>query len=264
MSSVPLLPDRQRPLVFAHRGCSSLAPENTMAAFKKAREFGCPGIELDVHCCASGELVVAHDDSFGRTAGDPRYIEALSLAEIRAIDVGSRFDPEFSGETAPLLSEVLEEFLPDMYIDIEMKTGKTRGDPLPKALADLLVRFGDRAAENVSVSSFNPIALRTFKKYAPRIPSAAIWSIAAEVPFVLRRGLGRYIAGCDYCKPVYSRIHKFNVFIMKRLEKRPLIAWTVDDPVLAQDLLRLGCEGIITNRPQDMCFLAEGSVSRYG
>jgi len=66
---IPLLPDRPRPLLFAHRGCSSLAPENTMAAFATALRVGSPGVELDVHRCATGELVVAHDDCFtARTA----------------------------------------------------------------------------------------------------------------------------------------------------------------------------------------------------
>ena len=101
MSRVPLLPDRKRPMLFAHRGCSSLAPENTMASFKKAREVGAPGIELDIHVCKSGELVVVHDDTFQRTAGDSRAIADLTLAEIQAIDVGK-------GERPPLLDDGLE------------------------------------------------------------------------------------------------------------------------------------------------------------
>ena len=62
-----ILPNAQRPLLFAHRGVSSLAPENTMAAFKKVKELGIPGVELDVHLTKSGELVVIHDESVKRT-----------------------------------------------------------------------------------------------------------------------------------------------------------------------------------------------------
>ena len=106
MSRLPLLPGRKRPLLFAHRGCSSLAPENTMAAFRRARETGAAGMELDIHITSDGELVVAHDDTFTRTApaganGDGRGLEEMSLAEIRAIDVGSFFGPGFSGERPP-------------------------------------------------------------------------------------------------------------------------------------------------------------------
>ncbi|GHT63328.1 glycerophosphoryl diester phosphodiesterase [Spirochaetia bacterium] len=244
MSSVPLLPERKRPLLFAHRGCSSLAPENTMASFKKAREVGAPGIELDIHICKSGELIVAHDDTFQRTAGDSRAIADLSLAEIQAIDVGK-------GEHPPLLDDVLEEFCPGMYIDIELKTRKTRDDPLPGLLMKKLKQFGDRASKSVTASSFNPFCLATFKKLCPQVPTAAIWSADAEVPFILRHGFGRVIADCDYVKPVHRQVQWTSHFRFF-LEGRPMVPWTIDDPALAEKMLQLGCTGIITNRPQDM------------
>jgi glycerophosphoryl diester phosphodiesterase len=245
MSAVPLLPDRKRPLVFAHRGCSSLAPENTFASFNKAREIGAPGIELDIHVCASGELVVAHDDTFLRTAGDGRGIADLNLEAIRAIDVGS-------GERPPLLEDVLEVFCPDMYIDIELKTRKTKNDPLPGLLAETVKRFGDRVLKSITVSSFNPFSIRTFKRLCPQIPTAVIWSADREVPLILRRGFGRFLSHCDYLKPVYRQVNPFSHFRLSVLEGRPLVPWTIDDPGLAKKMLKTGCAGIITNRPQDM------------
>ncbi|WP_010253176.1 glycerophosphodiester phosphodiesterase [Treponema primitia] len=258
---VPLLPERPRPLVFAHRGCSSLAPENTMVSFRKARELGAPGLELDVHVCggasAFGELVVAHDDTFERTAppehnGDGRDIEELTLAEIRRIDVGSFFDPAFSGEHPPLLEEVLEEFCPDMYIDIELKSRRTRNDLLPGLVAAKLKSLGDRVKGAVTLSSFNPFCLAAFKRLCPQFPAALIWSANFEVPFVLRYGLGRFFAPCDYVKPVHTQIKPLSYFQMAKLEGLPIVPWTIDDPTLAGHLLNLGCQGIITNRPQDM------------
>jgi glycerophosphoryl diester phosphodiesterase len=247
---LPLLPDRSRPLIFAHRGCSSLAPENTLAAFRRARETGAPGIELDVHVCRSGELVVAHDDTFARTAGDPRAVADLSLEEIRRINVGVHSSLT---EYPPLLDEVLEEFCPGMYIDIELKTRKTGDDPLPLLTARKLEQFGDRALCSVTVSSFNPFALAAFKKHCPTDPTAAIWSADREVPLILRRGFGRFISRCDYLKPVYLQVNRFSRFRFSVLEGRPLVPWTVDDRGLAERLLETGCEGIITNRPQDFC-----------
>ncbi|MDR2070294.1 MAG: glycerophosphodiester phosphodiesterase [Treponema sp.] len=262
MSRIPLLPGRKRPLLFAHRGCSSLAPENTLASFRKAREAGAPGLELDIHLCMTGELVVAHDDTFLRTApaganGEGKGIEELSLGEIQAIDVGSFFGPGFSGEHPPLLAEVLEEFCPDLYVDIELKSRRTKGDPLPAAAAALLKSMGKKIEESVTVSSFNPLCLRAFKRAAPpHIPTAAIYCVNPEVPPALRRGAGRFIAGCDYAKPEYAQATAFARFRIAGLEGRPLVPWTVDDPALAERLLALGCEGIITNRPQDMGVLA--------
>ena len=252
MSSVPLLPDRKRPLVFAHRGCSSLAPENTMASFTRARETGAPGLELDIHVCASGELVVAHDDTFERTAGDRRRVAELNYGEIKRIDVGSFFNPAFRGERAPLLEDVLEAFCPGMYIDIELKTRKTKNDPLPGRLAETLARFGDRALKSVSVSSFNPFSIRVFKRLCPQVPTAIIWSADTEVPPILRYGFGRFLSRCDYLKPVYRQVNPLSRFWLSGVEGRPLIPWTIDDRALAERMLKTGCLGIITNRPQDM------------
>jgi glycerophosphoryl diester phosphodiesterase len=254
---LPLLPDRSRPLLFAHRGCSSLAPENTMASFRKARETGAPGIELDIHAAASGELVVAHDGNFTRTAPgafncEGRIIEELNYSEIKTVDVGVFFGPGFKGEHPPLLEDVLESFCPEMYVDIELKTGKTRDDPLPGLLAALLKKFGSKVCGAVTVSSFNPVAVRNFKRLVPEIPTAVIYCPDKGVPFILRRGLGRFIAACDYLKPVHTLVNRFNRFRHTVLEGRPVVPWTIDDPAVAKKMAALGCAGIISNRPQDM------------
>jgi glycerophosphoryl diester phosphodiesterase len=228
-----------------------------MTSFRKAREEGAPGLELDVHVCASGELVVAHDDTYKRTAppddnGGGRNIEELTLAEIRRIDVGSFFGSAFSGERPPLLEEALEEFCPGMYIDIELKSRKTRGDTLPGLIAEKLRRFGDRIREAVTLSSFNPFCLGRFKGLCPQFPAAVIWSAGSEVPPVLRYGLGRFLVPCDYVKPVHTQLSPRRYSRLAEKEGLPVIPWTIDDPAAARRMLALGCQGIITNRPQDM------------
>jgi len=267
LSRVSLLPERKRPLIFAHRGCSSLAPENTIAAFKKARECGAPGIELDIHVTLDGKLVVVHDDNFLRTAlpgnnGNGKKTEELPLNEINHIDVGSFFGPEWSAERPPLLEEVLEEFCPEMYIDIELKSRKTKDDPLPGLLAKTLKNFGEKIQGSVTVSSFNPFCLNTFRQewkkaqntYSADIPAAIIWCSDTEVLWILRRGFGRILSSCDYVKPIHEQVRSFSLFRFSVLEKRPVIPWTVDDPFTAKKMIDAGCEGIITNRPQNMVF----------
>jgi glycerophosphoryl diester phosphodiesterase len=227
-----------------------------MAAFRKARELGSPGIELDVHLCVSGELVVAHDDTFIRTApkdrnGGGRLVEEMTLGEIRSLDIGSFFNPAFSGERAPLLEEVLEEFCPRMYVDIELKTRKLSSDPLPGLVAEKLKTMGRVIEAAVTVSSFNPFSIAAFKSCSPGIPTAVIYSQSSEVPWILRRGAGRFIAGCDYVKPVRDQVNPRTRFCITALEGRPMIPWTVDDPAEGERLLTLGCAGIITNCPQN-------------
>jgi glycerophosphoryl diester phosphodiesterase len=276
---IPLLPDRPRPLVFAHRGCSSLAPENTFAAFRKARETGAPGIELDIHATADGALVVAHDDTFARTApadnnGNGKKLEELTSAETGRVDVGSFFDPAFSNERPPFLEDVLEEFCPAMYVDIELKSRKTKNDPLPELLASKLASMGGKITASVTVSSFNPVCLGAFKRawrnkgLPERIPTAVIFCVDKELPWLLRRGFGRFIAGCDYLKPEYSQVTAFSRFRWAGIGKRPIVPWTVDGRAAAEALLCPGpagipgCEGIVTNRPQDMAALEQGTGRR--
>jgi glycerophosphoryl diester phosphodiesterase len=265
MMTTAILPDRVHPLLFAHRGCSSLAPENTLAAFRKAHELGVPGLELDIHVCATGELVVAHDDNFLRTAppGDNAGgldIEELPLKEIRAVDVGSFFDPSFSAERPPLLEEVLEEFSPALYLDIELKSGKILGDALPRLVAEKLKGFGKAVEGAVTVSSFNPFCIAAFKRISPHIPTAIIYGESGEVPRILRRGFGRHIAGCAYVKPNHPLVNQASFSRIAVREKRPVVPWTIDDPAIAAKMLRLGCDGIISNRPQDLFAFVKASA----
>jgi glycerophosphoryl diester phosphodiesterase len=246
-----------------------------MASVKKARDLGAPGIELDIHAAADGALVVAHDDTFLRTApagdnGDGKTLEELSYDVIRRIDVGSFFGTEFSSERPPLLEDVLEEFRPGgangLYVDIELKSRKSKNDPLPFLLAQKLSAMDKKIRAGITVSSFNPICLAAFKKELAKldtgsvrrlgtegeagIPSAVIFSINKELPWFLRRGFGRFIAGCDYLKPIHKQVSAFSM-LRWGMEKRPVVPWTVDDKALAETLLAKGCQGIITNRPQD-------------
>jgi glycerophosphoryl diester phosphodiesterase len=112
--------------------------------------------------------------------------------------------------------------------------------------------MGGRIKGAVTVSSFNPAAMAAFKKLCPEIPAAVIFCVDREVPFLLRRGLGRFIAAADYLKPIHKQVNPFSRFVWSGLEKRPLVPWTIDDTATAKKMLALGCEGIITNRPQYM------------
>src|SRR5512146_3337233 len=103
---VPRVPGR--PLVLGHRGASAEAPENTLAAFRLAMAQGADGVELDVWRCATGEVVVIHDEETRRVAGVSLRVPDSPLAALRALDVGAWKGEAFRGERIPLLAEVLE------------------------------------------------------------------------------------------------------------------------------------------------------------
>ncbi|WP_455381759.1 glycerophosphodiester phosphodiesterase [Salinispira pacifica] len=274
MPVVPLFPGEIRPLVFAHRGYSAHAPENTMAAFARAARAGIPGIELDIHRCASGELIVAHDSDLYRVSGRHLVIEETTLAEIREVDVAAGFratlDRTAAGAAAaarvPLLSELFEEFGDTFYYDIEIKHVARAAGRIERELSEMIDRYA--LARRCLVSSFNPFSVRTFKRINPGIPTAVIYCRSPQLPFWLRRGEGRYVSGCDVLKPdsasVEERLFRRRTGVAadaRRSGSLPVLAWTIDRVEEAVDLVDRGVEGIISNDPAPiLAAFRQGSV----
>lgn len=251
MSRLPLLPDFQRPLLFAHRGLSSIAPENTMAAFVLARELGIPGVELDVHLTSDGQLAVFHDHFAGRVAeGKGLELERCSWPDLATLDIGSWKGHEYSSERIPLLPELLDEFGSSFYWDIELKNRVPADYGLEAAVAKALRDAG--LVGNCLVSSFNFVSLARFKALEPRIPTAIIWSAEEEVPPYLRHGEGRWPGRVDVLKPSAEKVRAWPSFRWRKIERYPVLPWTVDEAAEAARLLALKCEGVISNRPQEL------------
>ena len=240
------------PFAVAHRGASTLAPENTLAAFSLARSLGCRAIELDVHLCRTGELVVTHDHWLDRVSGIHARVENLSFADLESIDAGSFFNvlhPDraqaaFSRERIPTLDAVLEETGPDMCFDIELKTDLAFNPELARATAECLARH---RRDNCIVSSFNPFALLSYRSCGPHA-TAAIYCPYPSVPFYLRHRECLRISGADIKKPARE------IALGSRLAEtgsKPVLVWTVDSADEAQRLRGKGVAGIITNRIQD-------------
>ncbi|HUX13236.1 MAG TPA: glycerophosphodiester phosphodiesterase [Spirochaetia bacterium] len=251
MRHLPLFPEEPRPLLFAHRGYSARAPENTLSAFREASRAGIPGVELDIHRCATGELVVAHDSDLFRVTGEHAEIETAPLSRIRELDAAVSFrrktQSQIAAEPAPLLSELFDQFGARFYYDIEIKHYTDKPGTVELALSELIGRFGLDA--RCMVSSFDPFAVRRFKQLNPRIPTAIIYCDDPELPFWLRRGGGRYISSCDVMKPkdasVTARLLRRRI-VAPRL---PVVSWTVDSVETAIALVRRGTDGVISNDP---------------
>lgn len=243
-----LFPEAGRPLIFGHRGFSSLAPENTMKAFDLCLKKGIGGIELDIHLCKSGELVVIHDHNLQRLAGVSARVEELTLQELQRLDVGSHKDPKFAGERIPTLRQVFETYGSAFYYDIELKVGGTRDTGIASKTWQLIKELQMESA--VLVSSFNPFAIRYFNRESNHtLPTAVIFSEAEEVPKALQHGWGRHIAHATVLKPDSLLV---NTKMMAKFSKRkgfPILAWTVDDLNAGVNLLSLGVDGLISNNP---------------
>jgi len=129
-----------RPAIVAHRGSSTFAPENTIAAFELAVRQQANGIELDANLTKDGEIVVIHDTEVDRTTNSHGRVLSMTLKEIKTLDAGSYFDPAFSNEKIPTLEEVFEAFGRKIMINIEIKNNFSSRKKLPKKIAQLVIK----------------------------------------------------------------------------------------------------------------------------
>lgn len=248
-------PGERRPLIFGHRGATHDAPENTRAAFARSAEQGVPGIELDIHMCASGELVVIHDHSLSRTAGAEGIVEHFSYAELAELDIGGWFGEEFSGERIMTLDQVFEEFGDTFYFDIELKELERMDNGFARKTMECIQKY--HMERRVIVSSFNPFIIRTFRKLNTDIPTAHIYSGHVDVPPLLRRGFGYFVTRPDVIKPHYERINDFNIALFSKILGLPMITWSVDTLEDGEQLHRMGVQGLISNRAERLLPLLE-------
>jgi len=238
------------PMLLGHRGCSALAPENTMPAFSEILKNGIPGAELDVYQCRSGELVVTHDSNLKRITGLDALVTDLDYSEIRKLDAGAWFSEAYSGEKIPLLDDVLDLLGHKAVIDIEVKHFEKSCAGLERELVSTIKKR--KLQNSVMVSSFNPWVLRAVKKEHPDIFTAHIYTEYKLFPPWLSDGSGKYICNPDFLKPNRYRIHQNLVKLEQDFNNIPLITWTEDDPDVVRDFLDLGISGVITNRPEVM------------
>jgi len=156
------------PVIFAHRGASSHAPENTLAAFRLAIDHGAKAIELDVQLSKDREVVVFHDTNLDRTTDGTGRIKDYTLSELSDLNAGISFYPAYQNEKIPTLAQVLD-FLPlDILINIELKNAQTPCDSLPSKTAALIRDF--KAENRVLISSFSSFSIAKFSKELPAVP----------------------------------------------------------------------------------------------
>lgn len=237
----------RNPLLLAHRGYSRLAPENTLPAFALARDHRIPGVELDVHLCRTGEVVVIHDDTVDRTTSGTGEVADLSLEELRRLDAGAWKGEQFQGTRIPLLSEVFELLGDSVIYDVELKIRTKKTAALAEAVLKVIQKAG--LEKKCLITSFNPLAIKAFRKAAPQIAVGIIYTDDEELPSYLRAGQGRFFTRCSVLKPDHKKISNRFMAYHARLLRYPVLPWTVDDPGKAEELLKMGASGIITNDP---------------
>ena len=232
------------PCIFAHRGASSDAPENTLPSFQLAVEQGAHAVELDAKLSQDGEIVVIHDRTLKRTTNGEGYVHQTSFADLRALDAGSWFSEKYIGEKIPLLEEVLETVASQVFVNIEVTNYKTRNDSLPFDIAKLVKRMG--LQDRVLFSSFLPRNLKILRELLPATP-VALLTESKIYPITQWFGFANRISA-DIQHPYHTDVNKR--MLEKAHEKGKRIhTWTVNKEDDMQRLFASGIDGIFTDYP---------------
>jgi len=223
-------------LIWAHRGASRLAPENTLSAFSAAVDAGADGIELDIQLSRDRIPVVIHDETVARTTNGAGRVRDLTLRELKSLDAGSWFAPEFAGEQIPSLSEVLEAFAGRIRLNLEIKEPRAG-----LAVLDLLI---DWPQAELVVSSFNWWLLAQLRRLAPELPLAVLlegrsWHQALRVAREL---------SVVSLNPRCDQVGRLLLTACRR-QGLPVTPWVVDQPQQFERLCRSGVAGVFSNDP---------------
>ena len=229
-------------LRIGHRGAAGTCPENTLAAYRRAVELGCDGIELDIHRTRDGHLVVIHDFFLNATTTGHGLIRDLTLADVKAADAGVRKGEQFAGERVPTLEEVLDALPEQMTIFVELKAGSMI---YPGIEADLLALLERKAAmHRVQVSSFDHQGLAQLHQLAPDLPLGMLYS----ENLLDAVGMAEAI-GCSALHPLFLWVTPMLIQAAHAAGMQ-VNTWTINEPPFIAQYRAMGVDGIMSDFPE--------------
>jgi glycerophosphoryl diester phosphodiesterase len=222
--------------IMAHRGASASAPENTMAAFRQAIKDGADWIELDVQETADGEVVVFHDSDFMKLANKNLKIWEATMADLKEIDIGSWFSPEFQSERVPTLAEVLTECRGKIQVNIELKY-YGHDNQLEQRVVDIVESLN--MSSSIVAMSLKIDGVRKLKSLRPNWKVGLLMSVAAGN---LQKIDADFLAvnGAFSIDQIVRTAHQ---------SEKDVYVWTVNDALTMSKMMSRGVDGILTDRP---------------
>jgi len=227
-------------LVIAHRGASGHAPENTLAAFRKAVSQGAAFIETDLQLSRDAHFVAIHDATVDRTTGGHAAVHDLTLAELRRLDAGSWFGSEFAGERIPTLEEILDfSKKHDVVFYLELKPSGSWGGE--HALIGALRESGE--IPRAVVISFDAAILESLRKIEPTLMTGLLYEGQIEKPVerAVEIGARQLAVRGDLVTPA--------LLAAARKKDLQVVCWTVNHPAHMRLLIDAGVDGIMSDYP---------------
>ena len=229
--------------IFAHRGASGYAPENTLEAFRLAMEQGADGIELDVHLTKDGEVVVIHDETIDRTGNGQGNVRDYTLEELKKFSFHNRME-KYKGVQIPTLKEVLDLVKnSQMKVNIELKTGIYWYEGIEEKTMDIVKTMG--MEDRVIYSSFNHYSIQKVLEQNSDAETAYLFS---DVPLNMEK-----YAKDTGVKGLHPAVYHLKMadfletYMKSGLKVR---VWTVNNKEDMKMFIDAGVDAIITNYPK--------------
>ncbi|MGI6691519.1 MAG: glycerophosphodiester phosphodiesterase [Christensenellales bacterium] len=231
------------PRVCAHRGFSTIAPENSMPAFGAAVALGAEEIEFDLWPTADGEIVSCHDRNLERVSTGTGLITDHTLSELKQYDFGVKFSEQFKGLPIVTFEDILKKFSCQVIMNIHVKP-LSNTEPYPEDIMKKIVALVRRydADKHVYFMLKTDKQIEQFKDYAPDIP-VCVGHMASEPRDIVDRA----IAYC--CEKVQLFKPYFNREMIEKAHRHGIVCnvfWS-DDPAETREFLKMGIDTILTN-----------------
>jgi glycerophosphoryl diester phosphodiesterase len=230
----------RQPWIIAHRGASGHAPENTMAAFRRAAELGARFIETDLQMTRDARFVAIHDSTVERTTNGRGAVRELTLAQLAELDAGKWFDRSFFGERVPTLENILAFAREsDIVLYLEIKYEAAWG--LHHSLAAELSGKGDAA--RAVILSFDPTTLDSIRELDRTLMTGLLVEAAHPDSVKLALGVGarQFCPRADLVTPeLIAEAHQADLQV---------VTWTANKPDQMRRLVNAGVDGVMTDFP---------------
>jgi len=258
-----------KPRLFAHRGASGEAPENTMAAFRRAVEVGVTYVELDVHATRDGQFVVIHDETLERTTNGQGKVQEHTLAELQQLeagywfsrDAGQHFPFRATGVRISTLAEVLRGF-PGLRFTVEIKPA----EPAIEELVIAVVRDCGRVEDVILASEHDRVITRV-RELAPDM--ATSFAAGEVADFIQRVSTGQFAAyhPVGLALQIPPEFHDIPLVTAETVAAAHTLGleihvWTINEPREIERLLDLGVDGIMSDFPGRLRAVTHGAINR--
>lgn len=228
--------------VFAHRGASGYAPENTLEAFALAIEQGADGIELDVHLTKDGQVVVIHDETIDRVSSGKGAVRDYTRKELEQFSFDNHMKA-YEGAKIPTLEEVLKLVRPtEVQVNIELKTGIFWYEGIEEKTLDIVRKAG--MENRVIYSSFNHYSVQKIRKLDKNAETAYLYS-----DVILDVEKYAEITGVCGLHPAVCHLKMSDFLERYKKSGRKIRVWTVNDKKDMEEFIKQQVEAVITNYP---------------